>query len=632
MTRLQSNDEDETSTQKVKEYDKTASTTIDQTYADMSSSANPNTGGIRSGTRTTLLALKNIFRNLQNRPNDFFDYSTSNTNGKKLGEFGQIYLHSYGIPYFFVESIINVDLRHRGTNAWEDFYPHTEPDIPDTWLEEDIKYDEFFGYNRDFSAQNTDNPLIPLQLNYNPLEDCFDYMPNRVAYSQQSNFDELMDNYLLFRVNDYADFGYDYGYLTNIAFLPGDKTLIQFENATKVFSSFSTLEPANSTKPIYLGSGTLFQQGITLSDSEVGYAGNQNRAFILTELGAVWLDVKRGSVFSFGGGINEISLNNKNWFKSNLPFNIINDFPEMYTNNPFHNNNPVGITMAYDNKYQRVIITKHDYKVRRNIDATITYDITTKTFKESVGNTTITLKNTSYFINKSWTISYSFLNKEWISFHSYTPNAYISLNQRFLSTNISGTTQSFWTHNQTNKVYQVVYGSLVEYILEFPYYAKGATNILGSIMMYSESLRYSGQDDYAQNLSYFFNKCVIWNKYQTTGLLNLIWDDPNDDTLAIDYPVYNSSSINILYSSKDDSYTFNHIWNVLNAGKGVWAEALTNPIVKALNLTPTEYAKPQDEMDRMRGKESFVRMIQDAEWKYKFKVYLQVEKENPSIY
>jgi len=104
-------------------------------------------------------------------------------------------------------------------------------------LEEDIKYDEFFGYNRDFSAQNTDNPLIPLQLNYNPLEDCFDYMPNRVAYSQQSNFDELMDNYLLFRVNDYADFGYDYGYLTNIAFLPGDKTLIQFENATKVFSS-----------------------------------------------------------------------------------------------------------------------------------------------------------------------------------------------------------------------------------------------------------------------------------------------------------------------------------------------------------------------------------------------------------
>jgi hypothetical protein len=577
---------------------------------------------------------KNIFKSLQNAPNDFFDYPQTSWTSRQLGHTGQMYIHSYGVPYFFVESIINVDLRHRGTNSWEDFYPHVERDIPDNWLQEDIKYDEFFGYNRDFSAQNTDNPLLPLQLNYNPLETCFDYMPNRIAYSQQSNYDELIDNYLLFRVNDYADFGYDYGYLKNIAFLPGEKTLVQFENGTKLFSSFSTLEPANSTKPIYLGSGTLFQQGITLSDSEVGYAGNQNRAFILTELGAVWLDVKRGSVFSFGGGINEISLNNKNWFKSNLPFNIIKDFPEMYTDNPFHNLNPVGITMAYDNKYQRVIITKHDFKLKRPSEINVIYDSTTKKFYRGsiLPEYEISLKDTTFFINKSWTISYSFLNKEWISFHSYTPNTYISLNQRFLSTNISGTTQSFWTHNQTNKAYQVVYGSLVEYILEFPYYLKGATNILGSIMMYSESLRYSGQDDYAQNLSYFFNKCVIWNKYQTTGLLNLIWDDPNDDTLAIDYPIYNNTGINILYSSKDDSYTFNHIWNVLNAGKGVWAESLTNPIVKGLNLTTEEYAKPQDEMDRMRGKESFVRMIQDAEWKYKFKVYLQVEKQNPSIY
>jgi len=400
-----------------------------------------------------------------------------------------------------------------------------------------------------------------------------------------------------------------------------------------MFSSFSTLEPSNSTKPIYLGSGTLFQQGIALSDSEVGYAGNQNRAFILTELGAIWLDVNRGSVFSFSGSINEISLNNKNWFKSNLPFNIIKDFPEVYTNNPYHNINPIGITMAYDNKYQRVIITKHDFKLKR--PSTVVYDATNKKFYKNstiIPENEISLKDTTYFINKSWTISYSFMNKEWISFHSYVPNAYISLNQRFLSTNISNNIQSFWTHNQTNKVYQIVYGSLVEYILEFPYYYKGSTEILGSVMMYSECLRYSGQDDYYQNLSYFFNKAVIWNKYQTTGLLNLVWDDPNDDTLAIDYPQYNNNSIDILYSSKDDSYTFNHVWNVVSSNINVWTESLSSPIIKSVGATQTDYQKPQDEMDRMRGKESFVRMIQDDEWKYKFKVYLQLEKNNPSIY
>ena len=631
MSRLETGDEGETATQKVKDLDSTASTTINDNTSTIGDNSPGKTTGLRYGIRNSLLALKNIFRNLQNKPNDFFDYSTSDTS--KLGEFGQIYIHSYGIPYFFVESTINVDLRHRGTNAWEDFYPHTEPDIPDTWLQEDIKYDEYFGYNRDFSAQNTDNPFLPLQLNYDPLEDCFDYMPNRVAYSQQSNYDELMDNYLLFRVNDYADFGYDYGYLKNIAFLPGDKTIVQFENGSKLFSSFSTLEPSNSTKPIYLGSGTLFQQGIALSDSEVGYAGNQNRAFILTELGAIWLDVKRGSVFSFGSGIDEISLNNKNWFKSNLPFHILKDFPDVYTDNPYHNINPIGITMAYDNKYQRVIITKHDYK--RKSDKAVLYNPTLKVF--TFNGEEISLKDTNYFINKSWTISYSFLNKEWISFHSYIPNSYISLNQRFLSTNIKTNidntiTQSFWTHNQTNKVYQIVYGNLVQYILEFPYYYKGSTEILGSVMMYSECLKYLGQDDYYQNLAYFFNKAVIWNKYQTTGLLNLVWDDPNDDTLAIDYPQYNNDSIEILYSSKDDSYTFNHVWNVVSPNTAVWLESETSPIIKVVGAGYTDYLKPQDEMDRMRGKESFVRMIQDAEWKYKFKVYLQLEKNNPSIY
>ena len=593
--------------------------------------SNTGVGSIKTSFNKLIRSTKNIFRTLNNVPNDFFDYNVDSS--RQIGHSGQIYLHSYGVPYFFVESTINVDLRHRGTNSWEDFYPHVERDIPDNWLQEDIKYDEFFGYNRDFSAQNTDNPFLPLQLNYDPLEDCFDYMPNRVAYSQQSNYDELMDNFLLFRVNDYADFGYDYGYLRNIAFLPGDKTIVQFENGSKLFSSFSTLEPSNSTKPIYLGSGTLFQQGIALSDSEVGYAGNQNRAFILTELGAIWLDVNRGSVFSFSGSINEISLNNKNWFKSNLPFNIIKDFPEVYTNNPYHNINPIGITMAYDNKYQRVIITKHDFKLKR--PSTVVYDATNKKFYKNstiIPENEISLKDTTYFINKSWTISYSFMNKEWISFHSYVPNAYISLNQRFLSTNISNNIQSFWTHNQTNKVYQVVYGSLVQYILEFPYYYKGSTEILGSVMMYSECLKYSGQDDYYQNLSYFFNKAVIWNKYQTSGLLNLVWDDPNDDTLAIDYPQYNNNSIDILYSSKDDSYTFNHVWNVVSSNINVWTESLSSPIIKSVGATQTDYQKPQDEMDRMRGKESFVRMIQDDEWKYKFKVYLQLEKNNPSIY
>jgi len=48
---------DETSTQKVKDYDATASTAINETNSDIGSSATGKTGAIRSGARTTLLAL-----------------------------------------------------------------------------------------------------------------------------------------------------------------------------------------------------------------------------------------------------------------------------------------------------------------------------------------------------------------------------------------------------------------------------------------------------------------------------------------------------------------------------------------------------------------------------------------------
>lgn len=630
MTRLLSDDSGETSLSNVKNFHSYAADAVNAQSTDPGS--NSNTSGIRNTFRKISLSLQNIYKNLQNRPNDFFEYKNIvDKSLGKLGSFGQIYLHSYGIPYFFVESIINTDLRHRGTNSWEDFYPHTEPDIPDTWLQEDIQKDEYFGYNRDYSAQNTDNPFLPLSLTYDPTKFCYSYLPNRAIYSQPANFEEKVDDYLLFRVNDYADFDKHYGSLKNIVSLPGEKTLVQFTNGSKLFSSFSTLEPSNSTKPIYLGSGTLFQQGVALSDSELGYAGNQHRSFILTEMGAIWVDVKRGAVFSFGGGLDEISLNNKNWFKSNLPFFILKDFPDCNVQNTYHHLNPIGITLSYDNKFNRVIITKHDYSLREGVLG-ISYDPATHSFKDNYNNT-ILVTDTDYFVNKSFTISYSFLNKEWISFHSYIPNSFIPYNQYFISVKTNGNgNQSLWVHNQTNKAYQIVYGTLEPYILEFPYYNKGVTNILGSIMMYSETLKYTGKFDYSQNLAEFFNKAVIWNKYQTTGLLKLNWDDPNKDYLAIDYPHYNSDSIDILYSSKDDSYTFNHIWNVVSPNTSVWIESLDSPIIKTINATTNDYKKPQDEMDRMRGKSSFVRMIQDDKWRYKFKVYLQLEKNNPSIY
>ena len=70
----------------------------------------------------------------------------------------------------------------------------------------------------------------------------------------------------------------------------------------------------------------------------------------------------------------------------------------------------------------------------------VQYDTTTKDFyiEEPLGNniyhrTIVSLKDSEYFCNKSWTLSFNVNTKTWISFHSYIPNWYIAENNFFYS-------------------------------------------------------------------------------------------------------------------------------------------------------------------------------------------------------
>jgi hypothetical protein len=577
--------------------------------------------------------LRNVIDKVIGIPSEYFEYQNGQKNSKgndKLGENGYMYLYSMGVPQFFVESVINTEVRFRGNEFYEDFYPHvggSSQDIPDDWLSiPNLNQLEEFNYNRDMSNQNVDNPFYPQVLEYNPNDTCYENLTNRVVYSQQSNSNEKLDNWLLFRVNDKNDFNLKLGRLKGVHQFTGDKIFVQFENGSSIFNAYNTLQVGLDQKTIYTGNNALFSSpGQELSNAQLGYAGSQHNAYILTELGAVWVDAKRGVVMATIGGMSEISSSNKNWFKSNLPFFILRDFNNVNIDNPYHYKNPIGILITYDNKYQRVIITKHDAKLLPNVTAT--YNPTNHTFYNKDGKE-IAITDTNYFIQKSFTISYSLTMKEWSGFHSYIPTWYISQNQFFLS----GNNNNVYTHLQTNKAFQVVYGKVVEFMLEIPHYYKGVTAMLGTVQLNMEALEYYGWQEYRQRLTKFFNKAIIYNKHQTTGLLNLIWKDPNNDDLAIDYPYYRTNSVDILYSSKDTYYTFNHIWNILDTDTPVWRENVLSPVIKTLNVAKSNYDKNTDDFDRMRGPEVFVRMINDKNVRFKFKVYFESNKTENSIY
>jgi len=155
--------------------------------------------------------------------------------------------------------------------------------------------------------------------------------------------------------------------------------------------------------------------------------GSQHKFMLKIPHGQVTIDAKRGHVFliqgtnaidisGFGSGMNR-------FFTDHLPFQILNHFPEYDVDNHY---NGVGLHGVYDAKFERVIITKIDY-------APLVEGITYTDHKFYLDRREITLEDTDYFCNRSWTVSYNMNTKSWISFHSYIPNFYIGENNFFYS-------------------------------------------------------------------------------------------------------------------------------------------------------------------------------------------------------
>ena len=553
------------------------------------------------------------------------EFNALNTKMKALVEYGNMYMYSYGVPYFFVESDYNSDLRHIGPNFSDEFYPHVTNDIPNKWFQEPIDIFQSFLYNRDFSKQNKENFFRPLPLGYDPNLVCAENLTNRVIYSDRdAQAVNSPDRWLTFRPGNYYDFALTRGKLIDITAIISERLVIRFQHGAALHNAMDTLQLSDNRSIIVGTAGLFAQRPLTYLSGEVGFAGSQHKDIIICEFGTFYIDAERGSIIQFSDSPKDITLQNRVWFLNNLPFNIKKDFPEVDIDNTYHFRNPIGITMVYDNKYKRIIITKKDYKLKSEWKGIVTQS--NNRFYHNLNEIAVT--NTRYFIDRSFTISYSPLLNQWISFHSYEPNTYIANNQMYIS--VSG--QSAYTHLQTNKAYQITYGTLQPYILELPYFYGGITDMLGTVHVYNEALEYNGKNDFKQYFDKFFNKCVVWNKYQTSGLLNLVYHDPNNDDLAIDYPKYKTDSVDVLFYSKDNYHTFNHIWNIAFKKDFVWRENSESIILKTLNVSRANYEQDTDNFDRIRGKEVFVRLTNDKYFRYKFKTVLQILKTEHSIY
>ena len=356
---------------------------------------------------------------------------------------GKMYLFAYGIPFFYVESSINVDLRQAFNNTEGDFYPHVSTGIPDTWLQESvvsIAQDNTYYYNPTFSKQNKENYFSHLPVDWTP-DECSTNYPFRTIYSDTQNSDPNanVNNWLVYRPLSKFDFPQNYGGLISLDGIQNRAILARFENKTFMYNNLLTINTSNP-QAAYVGNPNMFSAPpIDFAETDLGYVGSQNKMLLKIPNGQITIDAKRGQVFlingtqatdlsAFGSGLNR-------FFTDHLAFEILRYFPQVDTDN---NYNGVGLHGVYDSKFDRLIITKLDYIPQPGVVG-LNYEAATEKFyvNRTVGNTTykeyIPFTNTDYFCNKSWTLSFNFNTKTWVSFHSYIPNFYIAENNFFYS-------------------------------------------------------------------------------------------------------------------------------------------------------------------------------------------------------
>lgn len=536
---------------------------------------------------------------------------------------GAMYLFSYGIPYFFVESDINCDYRQAGDTLDKDFYPSVGTDIPDFWLQEknvSITKDNFHLYNRAYSKQNQEDFFDHLPIDYDPTQTNVYHHSTRLIYSEPFNLEELQNNWLIYRANNYWDFPLANGTLIDINALEQQKVLTRFEDTMAVYNAFITLPTDN--KSAIIGNGSMFTNPPQeFFKTDIGYAGTQHKAFCSNKYGHFWLDVKRGNVFQLSSGIKEISNDGiKNWLRENLPFNILKTHPGVPVDNSYKD---FGIALVWDNRFDRLIITKKDWKC-------INKDVVYRDGKFYLGDTQVYLTDKAYFCPASWTLGYAPQTQSWLSFYSFTPNFYVEQQNFFQSVNDS----SLWNHLLTNKSYQMFYNQFYPFEIEPITKSDAFDKTLTSIMYRTDVLRYSTDYDWKYMQYVTFTDAVCYTTQQTTGPLAL---HPRDKSSMLDglFATVNNGVISIPVTQVNDTWRLNKIIDVVKDPDCLdpvmlydCANVIKTPNVDAIDLSITTDLRKRRKLKSDWFK---VRLSNNKHSRYKFIFKWLLDREIKSV-
>jgi len=525
--------------------------------------------------------------------------------------YGYIYLFSSGIKDFFVESEFNTAHRDHDDRPETRHYDHKEyTRLEDLFDIKIITTGNYYKYDltlniSNFPTQKYTHSILQARY-YNPVtaEDCEIYYPTRAIYSLPSTSStQIKDPWKVFLTNNVYDFN---SRVANIKINVDGTFLILQENHPPLrFLAQDTLQLDLGTK-ISVGDAEVFErapQALLATDSGYEYGTCQSTfGSTSTPYGVFWMSSKQGKIFQYSEGLKEISRTGMKWWLSRyMPFMILEDFPDF----PLTDNsvNGVGTSVIFDSTEELVYFSKKDYMLRPEFKGQLVHVRDNQFALANNRLVTITLQDPNYFAEASWTLSYDLKTNSWVSLHDWHPNLMIPSQSHFFSIK----DDKLWLHNDTCQSFCNYYGTDYPFEVEILSNTGVTVTTLRSVEYQVEAYQYRENCSDAHHvLDFNFDRAVVHNSEQVSGMLKLNLTPKNNSAAILTYPRINVSDIDILYSKEENKYRFNQFWDITRdrgefstVRRTIW-NTEPNGYIRNLNTVNLDYTKDPHQRKKFR--------------------------------
>jgi hypothetical protein len=181
-------------------------------------------------------------------------------------------------------------------------------------------------------------------------------------------------------------------------------------------------------------------------------------------------------------------------------------------------------------------------------------------------------------------------------------------------------TGQIWKHLLNTTKYNNYYGKIYPYIIEYPFAYQYQDEILQNVQDYSRVYKHI-KDPFNSFTDFekvevdneWFNKAVLYNGQQSSGILNLVPKPINNLKEYVGYPKFNLDSKTITYTKSDNLYQYNTFWSVVkNTSEPLFIKSCENlSIDKEVNQNNMDYSSRSFKKEPLRAKYLKIRHIKD---------------------